>query len=94
MHQHTTLRLSNLMLIWKSLKSRKIWSIFIPVKAIKVGKFKPNHRSPTLITVANTPAPFHDRPQPVKLSDVTEGEFFTPLQITETMGRMCHIIKL
>ena len=51
-------------------------------------------RCPTLITVASTPAPFHDKPQPVKLSDVTEGEFFTPLQITETMGRVCHIMKL
>ena len=37
----------------------------------------------TLITFANESAPFHDRLQPVKFTELIEAEFLIPLQITE-----------
>lgn len=35
------------------------------------------------MTAAREPAPFQDKLHPVKFRDVTEGEFFTPLQVTK-----------
>ena len=52
----------------------------------------PPHIPPTFITFASISAPFQPRLHPQKFREVTEVEFFTPLQITETEDYEIHTL--